>query len=190
MALDFLNGSGVVQYVSPLNPLPIQNNLNRPLLYQTSWSPAASYAIGSVIGGGLITVNFNTITGLNFAGQWVSLKNITFVIVGSNSAGVGPQGVIFSAQPTTTFTDGSAPTWNSADYVKIQGTTKIPSLAATAAIGGTSFSLTNTQVNAQPWNPMDIQCDASGKTYIAFLCTVADTITTGATSYLTLEFNY
>jgi hypothetical protein len=151
----------------------------RPLLAAATFTPGTGYTLNENMGG-LLTLSFgvaNTPVLLDFATvAWYGVTATSGISV-----------VIFLASPSTTFTDGASPTWNSADAAKIARVIEVGALmnAAAMAVWGQASS-----ASFPSGFPTEAKTDSSGNLYVALIAGGTISSTSPGTANVQLGARY
>lgn len=153
-------------------------------LVTATFTPSASYAAGNNFGG-LLTVNPNIGYNTQYQIRRVSVCGSAATLTASANLDV----FILSASPTTTFTDASSVTWNSADNSNINSV--FSCVGTTAANGQIAnvFATAPSSTNPLPV-PVTCQTDASGNLYVVIQAGGTWTMTTPAAFTILLEIAF
>lgn len=175
-------GSAVIGSVSTNQTTPLTTDLitaryARSLMFQSTFTPATGYTIGQNIGG-----KFTVATGLAAGTVVKIIRAYGAISAGTVTVFTNPVLFVFNADPTTTFADAAAPTWNSADNSKVVAVNAIPvNITALVGVVGMSFNFTY---------PYGITTDASGNIYFVLQSGGTNTLVTPAASFIALELGY
>jgi hypothetical protein len=142
-----------------------------------TFTPGATYAASQAFGA---TLAIAAGIGANMPYQMIGGGLVGFA--SSFSASATLQSHFFNAAPSTTFTDGSEPTWNSGDGSKWQGQVTTSGTTVVSGVG-----VIAEQIGALP---QLLTTSSSGNIYVQFISVGAWTITTPGLFTLNLALRY